>query len=66
MKPKPQPLGCGCYHQATRVSPLDAIERVDELINAMDLQRMAQNDRSIRRLLEALQRQFRIWQQTED
>ena len=38
-------------YQATMVSPLDAIERVDELVNAMDLQRMAQNDRSIQRFL---------------
>ena len=53
-------------YQATRVSPLDAIERVDELVNAMDLQRMAQNDRSIQRFLNTLQRRFRTWQQTED
>ena len=53
-------------YQATRVSPLDAIERVDELVNAMDLQRISQNDRSIQRFLNTLQRQFRIWQQKEN
>lgn len=52
-------------YQATMVSPLDAIERVGELVNAMDLQRMAQNDRSIQRFFNTLQRRFRIWQQTE-
>ncbi len=49
---------------ATTVPPLDGIERIDELVNAMDLQRMAQNDSSIHRFLTALQRKFRIWQQT--
>ena len=52
-------------YQATMVSPLDAIERVDELVNEMDLQRMAQSDRSIQRFFSTLQRQFRTWQQTE-
>ena len=51
---------------ATTAPPLDGIESVDELVNAMNFQRMAQNDRSIRRFLTALQRQFRIWQQTEN
>ena len=50
---------------ATTAPPLDGIENVDELVNAMDFQRMAQNDKSIRRFLTALQRKFRIWQQTE-
>ena len=31
-----------------------------------DLQRVEQIDKSIERLLKALQRQFRIWQQTEN
>ena len=53
-------------YQATMVPPLDAIGRVDELVNAMDLQRMAQNDRSIQRFFNTLQRRFRTWQQTED
>lgn len=53
-------------YQATMVSPLDAVERVEELVNAMDIQRMAQNDRSIQRFLNVLQRRFRIWQQTEN
>ncbi|MYB94165.1 DUF4276 family protein [Candidatus Poribacteria bacterium] len=53
-------------YQATMVFPLEAIEHVEELVNEMNLQRVAQMDRSIDRLLSALQRQFRIWQQTED
>lgn len=53
-------------YQATMVFPLGAIEHVEELVNEMNLQRVAQMDRSIDRLLSALQRQFRIWQQTED
>ena len=48
-------------YQATMVSPLDAIERVGELVDAIDLQRMAQNDRSIQRFLNTLQRRFRTW-----
>ena len=53
-------------YQATMVSPLDAIEHVEELVNEMNLQRVAQMDRSIDKLLSALQRQFRIWEQTEN
>ena len=53
-------------YQATMTPPIDGIERVEELVNEMDLQRMEQSDRSIRRFLTALQRQFRIWQQTEN
>ena len=49
-------------YQATMTPPIDGIERVEELVNEMDLQRMEQSDRSIRRFLTALQRQFRIWQ----
>ena len=52
-------------YEATRVSPLDGIERVEELVYAMNFRRVEQSDRSIRRLLRALQRQFRIWQQAE-
>lgn len=44
------------------IVPLDGIERVKDLVNAMDLERAAQSDRSIERLLRALQRQFRRWQ----
>jgi len=44
------------------IVPLDGIERVIDLVNAMDLERAAQSDRSIERLLRALQRQFRRWQ----
>ena len=52
-------------YEATMVSPLDGIERVEDLVNAMHLQRLEQNDRSARRFLRALQRRFRIWQQTD-
>ena len=40
-------------------------EYMADLIRKMNLQRMAQTDSSIGRLLEALQRRFRTWQQTE-
>ena len=52
-------------YEATRVSPLDGMERIDELVNAMYLQRLEQSDRSIRRFLRALQRRFRTWQQID-
>lgn len=52
-------------YEATRVSPLDGIERIEELVNAMNLQRVARIDRSIERLLRALRHRFRTWQQTE-
>lgn len=53
-------------HDAGVVPLLGGIERVEELVNAMNFQRVKQNDRSIRRFLTALQRQFRIWQQAEN
>ena len=53
-------------YEATMVPPLDGIERVEELVYAMNFQRVERSDRSIRRFLTALQRQFRTWQQTED
>ena len=53
-------------YEATMVSPLDGIERVEELVYAMNFQRVEQSDRSIHRFLTALQRRFRIWQQTEN
>lgn len=52
-------------YQATMVSPLDGMERMEELVNAMDFQRMRQSDKSLQRFLNLLQRQFRIWQQAE-
>ena len=52
-------------YEATMVPPLDGMERVEELVNEMNLQRVSQIDRSIERFLKALQRRFRIWQQTE-
>ena len=39
---------------------------VADLVSEMNLQRMEQTDSSIGRLLEALQRRFRVWQQTEN
>ena len=45
---------------------LGGIEHAVDIVNAMDFQRVAQNDRSIERLLRALKRQFRIWQQTRN
>ena len=53
-------------YQATMTPPIDGIERVEELVYAMNFQRVERSDRSIRRFLTALQRQFRTWQQTED
>ena len=50
---------------ATKVPPLDGMERMEELVNAMNLQNMEQNDNSVQRFLRALRRQFRTWQQTE-
>ena len=52
--------------EAGIMPPIDGIEQIEDLVNAMDLQRLAQNDRSIRRFLRALHRQFRIWQRTEN
>ena len=53
-------------YDATKVPPLDGIERVEELVYAMDFQRMGRSDSSIGRFLTALQRRFRNWQQTAD
>ena len=53
-------------YEATMVPPLDGIERVDELVYAMNFRRVEQSDRSIRRFLTALQRQFRIWQSIDN
>ncbi len=50
-------------YQATMTPPIDGTERLEELVNAMDLQRVEQSDRSIGRFLTALNRQFRNWQQ---
>ena len=52
-------------YQATMTPPIDSIERVAELVYAMNFQRMERSDRSVRRFLTALQRRFRTWQQTE-
>ncbi len=49
------------------IDPFSAdLEYMADLVSEMNLQRMAQTDSSIGRLLEALQRQLRIWQQTEN
>ena len=53
-------------YRATLTPPIDGMERIEELVYAMDLQRMEQSDRSIRRFLTPLQRQFRIWKQAEN
>ena len=45
---------------------LGGIERIADLVNAMNLQHMKQRDRSFRRFFKALQQRFQIWQQTED
>lgn len=50
--------------EAGMMPPLDGTERVADLVNEMDLQRMSQTDKSIDRFLSALQRRFKIWQQT--
>ena len=42
------------------------IEHTEELVNAMNLSRIAQIDRAMDRLLSALHRRFRMWQQTEN
>ena len=52
-------------YDATMVPPLDGLERVEELVNAMNLQHMEQYDNSVQRFLSPLRRQFRTWQQTE-
>ena len=53
-------------YDATRVPPLDGMERMEELVKSMDLRHMEQNDRSVQRFLSALRRQFKTWQQTEN
>ena len=53
------------YEAGIDVSSTD-VEYIADLVREMNLQRMEQTDNSIGRLLEALQRRFRIWQQTED
>ena len=45
---------------------LGGIERIADLVNAMDLQHMEQRDKSFRRFFRALQQRFEIWQRTED
>ncbi len=52
-------------YEATIVPPLDGLERVEELVYAMNFQRVKQSDRSFRRFLKALQQRFENWQQTE-
>ena len=49
-------------YQATLTTPIDGLERVDELVDEMDLNRVSQSDRSIGRFLTALVRRFRYWQ----
>ncbi|RKU15293.1 hypothetical protein C6501_06995 [Candidatus Poribacteria bacterium] len=49
--------------EAGMMPPLDGTERVADLVNEMDLQRISQMDKSIDRFLSVLQRRFKIWQQ---
>ena len=51
--------------EAGVVPLLGGIERIADLVNAMNLQHMEQRDRSFRRFFRALQQRFEIWQQTE-
>lgn len=53
-------------HEAGVDPSLVDAKYVAALVNAMNLQRMDQVDDSMGRLLRALQRQFRTWQQTAD
>ena len=48
-------------YDATKTSPIDGTERIEDLVKRMNLQRMSESDRSIRRFLTPLQQQFRIW-----
>lgn len=52
-------------HAAGVIPLLAGIEHIADLVNAMDLQHLAQSDRSFRRFFRALQHRFDIWQQTE-
>lgn len=51
--------------QATKISPLDGTEHIDDLVNAMNLQRLEQTDNSIGRFIKSLQRRFRNWHQSD-
>ena len=42
------------------------IQGFKSLVNAMNLERTAENDRAIAKLLSALHKRFQIWQQTEN
>ena len=52
--------------EAGMMPPLDGTDRVADLVNEMDLQRMLQSDKSLQRFLNSMQRRFRIWQQAEN
>lgn len=53
------------YEAGITLSSTD-LEYIVDLVNEMDLQRMSQSDKSFQRFLNALQGQFRIWQQAEN
>ena len=53
------------YEAGIALSSTD-LEYIADLVKAMNLQRIEQTDDSMGRLLSALQRQFKIWQQTEN
>lgn len=50
-------------YQATKISPLDGMERIDELVDIMNFQRLEQVDDSIGKFIKSLQRTFRTWEQ---
>lgn len=52
-------------HDAGVIPLLGGIEYMADLVNAMNLQHIEQNDRSFRRFFRALQQRFETWQQTE-
>ena len=52
--------------QATKISPLDGTEHIDDLVNAMNLHRLEQTDASIGRFIKSLQRRFRNWHQSDN
>ena len=52
--------------QATKISPLDGMERIDDLVEIMNFQQLEQLDDSIGKFIKSLRQRFRTWQQSED
>lgn len=42
--------------------PLGGIEYAEELVNAMDLERLERTEESLGKLLKSLRKQFQVWQ----